>query len=182
MHPPPPTYNTTPPHHPDNRLPPPTNPTAPPPGGIAEGTTFGELFGPQWASFAEYTGFDSVLLRDGFCGPMIYTRNGPYGGRAPADPAVVERFSDAVRALFRDVKQAAPDRLLLGYSSAISPVADWRVGCVDFEALIADGHLDGWIEQTWGGAAHRPGGRRLHGRPGILQHGRLDGLGQGLRR
>ena len=138
--------------HPVNRLRADTYPYASAPGGIAEGTTFGELFGPQWASFAEYTGFDSVLLRDGFCGPMIYTRNGPYGGRAPADPAVVERFSDAVRALFRDVKQAAPDRLLLGYSSAISPVADWRVGCVDFEALIADGHLDGWIEQTWGGA------------------------------
>ena len=138
--------------HPVNRLRADTYPYASAPGGIAEGTTFGELFGPQWASFAEYTGFDSVLLRDGFCGPMIYTRNGPYGGRAPADPAVVERFSDAVRALFRDVKQAAPDRLLLGYSSAISPVADWRVGCVDFEALIADGYLDGWIEQTWGGA------------------------------
>ena len=38
---------------------------------------FADLFGAQWASFAEFTGFDAILLRDGFCGPMIYTRNGP---------------------------------------------------------------------------------------------------------
>lgn len=122
------------------------------PDGIADGTSFGEFFARQWASFAEYTGFDAILLRDGFTGPMIYTRNGPYGTRGPDDPAVAARFSDAVRALYRDVKQAAPDRLVVGYSSAISPVADWRVGCVDFEELVADGHIDAWIEQTWGGA------------------------------
>lgn len=138
--------------HPVNRLRADDHPYASHAAGIPEGLTFGELFGAQWAHLAAFTGFDAVLLRDGFCGPMIYTRNGPYGTRAPADPAVVERFSDAVRALFRDVKQAAPDRLVFGYSSAISPVADWRVGCVDFEALVADGHIDGWIEQTWGGA------------------------------
>ncbi len=122
------------------------------PNGIAEGTTFSAFFGAQWASFAEFTGFDAILLRDGFTGPMIYTRNGPYGTRAASDPAQVAAFSDAVRALYRDVKQAAPDRLVVGYSSAISPVADWRVGCVDFESLVAAGHIDAWIEQTWAGA------------------------------
>jgi len=138
--------------HPVNLLHGDDYPYATAPNGVAEGTPFGALFGPQWASFAEYTGFDAILLRDGFTGPMIYTRNGPYGTRAPDDPAQAARFSDAVRDLYRDVKQAAPDRLVVGYSSAISPVADWRVGCVDFEALVADGHIDAWIEQTWGGA------------------------------
>lgn len=122
------------------------------PDGLAEGMSFGEFFGPQWASFAAFTGFDAILLRDGFTGPMIYNRNGPYGTRAPSDPAVGAAFSDAVRAMYRDIKQAAPDRLVVGYSSAISPVADWRVGCVDFEALVADGHIDAWIDQTWAGA------------------------------
>ena len=138
--------------HPVNPLRGDDYPYATAPQGIADGTSFPSFFGPQWASFAEATGFDAILLRDGFCGPMIYTRNGPYGTVAPSDPAVVARFSDAVRALFREVKQAAPDRLVFGYSSAISPVADWRVGCVDFEALVADGFIDAWIEQTWGGA------------------------------
>lgn len=127
-------------------------PYASAPGGLADGTTFGAFFGAQWASFAGFTGFDAILLRDGFTGPMIYTRNGPYGSRAPDDPEVIARFSDAVRALYREVKLAAPDRLVVGYSSAIGPVADWRVGCVDFEELVADGHIDAWIEQTWGGA------------------------------
>ncbi|MGE0140089.1 MAG: hypothetical protein AB7R77_19935, partial [Ilumatobacteraceae bacterium] len=137
---------------PINRLHADSYPYATSPGGVTEGQTFGSLFGAQWASFATFTGFRAVLLRDGFCGPMIYTRNGPYGTSAPTDPAVVAAFSDSVRQLFREVKQAAPDHLVFGYSSAISPVADWRVGCVDFEALVADGFIDGWIEQTWGGA------------------------------
>jgi hypothetical protein len=138
--------------HPVNPLRGDDYPYATAPDGLTDGTSFGEFFGRQWASFAEFTGFDAILLRDGFTGPMIYARNGPYGTRAPSDPAVAQRFSDSVRALYRDVKQAAPDRLVVGYSSAISPIADWRVGCVDFESLVADGHIDAWIEQTWGGA------------------------------
>ena len=127
-------------------------PYATAPSGLDEGTDFPAFFGAQWASFAEAVGFDAILLRDGFCGPMIYNRNGPFGMTAPPDPATIERFSDGVRALFREVKQASPERLVVGYSSAISPVADWRVGCVDFESLVADGHIDAWIEQTWAGA------------------------------
>jgi hypothetical protein len=122
------------------------------PGGLEEDTYFPEFFGAQWAHLARFLNLDVLLLRDGLTGPMIYTRNGPYGTSAPPDPQRVAAFSQSVRDLYRCVKTAAPDRLVFGYSSAISPVADWRVGCVDFEALIADGYIDGWIEQTWGGA------------------------------
>lgn len=138
--------------HPANPLHADDYPYASAPSGLAEGTSFPEFFGAQWASFADAVGFDAILLRDGFCGPMIYNRNGPYGMAAPTDPELLERFSDGVRALFREVKAASPDRLVVGYSSAISPVADWRVGCVDFESLVADGYIDAWIEQTWAGA------------------------------
>jgi hypothetical protein len=138
--------------HPANRLRADDYPYASALSGLAEGASFPEFFGAQWASFADAVGFDAILLRDGFCGPMIYNRNGPYGMAAPTDPKLLERFSDGVRALFREVKAASPDRLVVGYSSAISPVADWRVGCVDFESLVADGHIDAWIEQTWAGA------------------------------
>lgn len=122
------------------------------PGGLAENTYFPDFFGAQWGHLSEFLNVDALLLRDGFTGPMIYTRSGPYGTTAPADPQQVADFSQSVRDLYQAVKQAAPKKLLIGYSSAISPVADWRVGCVDFEALVADGYLDAWIEQTWGGA------------------------------
>lgn len=138
--------------HPANPLHADDYPYATAPDGLAEGASFPEFFGAQWASFADAVGFDAILLRDGFCGPMIYNRNGPFGGAAPTDQVELDRFSDGVRALFREVKLASQDRLVVGYSSAISPVADWRVGCVDFESLVADGHIDAWIEQTWAGA------------------------------
>ena len=138
--------------HPINRLHMDEYPYATFPHGLAEDTYFPEFFGMQWGHLSDFLKLDVLLLRDALTGPMIYTRNGPYGTRALADPQVVASFSQSVRDLYRHVKTAAPDRLVFGYSSAISPVADWRVGCVDFEALVADEYIDGWIEQTWGGA------------------------------
>lgn len=138
--------------HPINRLKADAYPYAAFPDGLEDEAYFPQFFGAQWAHLAAFLGLDALHLRDGLTGPMIYTRNGPFGTSAPADPAVVAAFSQSVRDLYRYIKQASPDRLLFGYSSAISPVADWRVGCVDFEALVADGYIDAWVEQTWGGA------------------------------
>ncbi len=138
--------------YPINRLRADDYPYAAFPNGLAENAYFPDFFGAQWGHLAGFLNLDALHLRDGLTGPMVYTRNGPYGLTAPDDPASLAAFSQSVRDLFRAVKTAAPSKLVFGYSSAISPVADWRVGCVDFESLVADGYIDGWIEQTWGGA------------------------------
>jgi len=138
--------------HPINRLHKDIYPYATFPEGLADQCYFPDFFGAQWGHLADFLNLDVLHLRDGLTGSMIYTRNGPYGTSAPQDPKLVEQFSQAVRDLYKAVKTANPVKRVFGYSSAISPVADWRVGCVDFEALVADGYIDGWIEQTWGGA------------------------------
>lgn len=122
------------------------------PDGLEEGTYFPDFFGAQWGDLSQFLGLDAIHLRDGLTGPMVYTRNGPFGASAPADPEAVRAFNRSVCDLFRQTKRGNPEALVVGYSSAISPVADWRVGCVDFESLVAEGFIDGWVEQTWGGA------------------------------
>ena len=122
------------------------------PEGIRDGEPFPEFFGEQWGAVAGFLGLDLIHLRDGFLGPLLYTRVGPYGTVAAADPAENETWTDAVRRLFRACKDAHPDGLVMAYSSGISGTAEWLTGCVDLEAIVADGALDIFIDQTWGGA------------------------------
>ena len=122
------------------------------PDGIAEGEPFPEFFGAQWGSVARYLGFDLIHLRDGMFGPLLYTRVGPYGSVASPDPAENRSWTDAVRRLFRACKEAHPEGLVMTYSSGISGTSEWLAGCVDLEAIVADGALDIFVDQTWGGA------------------------------
>jgi hypothetical protein len=137
---------------PINRLHADSYPYATWPGGLQEDTYFPDFFGAQWGSLSRFLGVDALHLRDGMTGPMVYTRYGPYGASAPADPTVWQQWTQAVIDLYRACKTGNPDTYLIGYSSGISAVAEWRVGCVDLEALVADGAIDCWIDQTWGGA------------------------------
>jgi hypothetical protein len=122
------------------------------PGGIRAGEPFPELFGAQWGAVSTFLGLDLIHFRDGFLGPLLYTRVGPYGTIASEDPTENRTWTDAVSWLFRATKEARPDGLVMAYSSGISGTAEWMSGCVDLEAVVADGGLDIFIDQTWGGA------------------------------
>ena len=122
------------------------------PGGIRDGEPFPEFLGAQWGAVARFLGLDLIHFRDGFLGPLLYTRVGPYGTTASADPAENRTWTDAVRRIFRSAKEAHPEGLVMAYSSGISGTAEWMTGCVDLEAIVADGALDIFVDQTWGGA------------------------------
>ena len=133
-------------------LEPDTYPYAAFPGGLPGGVRFGEVLGAQWREVSRFLGMDVLHLRDGFFGPMVYARSGPAGSLGPADPQEQRSWSEAVADLFVAVKQARPDGLVMAYSSAISAIAERRVGCVDLEEVVARGGIDIWIDQSWGGA------------------------------
>ena len=130
------------------------------PDGVAEGTPVTAFFGRQWGSLSRAVGLDAIVLRDSMIGPGIYDRVGLYGETAPADPALVAAWSAATGDLVRETKLANPEALVIGYSNAASAVADWRVNCVDLEAIAREGFLDAWIDQTWAGAWNEVGQRR----------------------
>ncbi len=127
--------------------------------GIPQGTPFTEFFGKQWGSLSKATGLDVIVLRDSYLGVGVYGRRGPYGKRAPVDPEIVKNWSDATADLVKQTKMANPQALVIGYSSAASAVADWRVNCFDLESIAKEGYLDGWIDQTWAGAWNEVGQR-----------------------
>ncbi|HUY52942.1 MAG TPA: hypothetical protein VMV92_45810 [Streptosporangiaceae bacterium] len=122
------------------------------PGGVTEGESYGDLLGDQWGSLSRFLGLDVIHLRDGFWGPLLYSRRGPYGEKASADPRENQSWTDALIRLIRSVKEANPDALVMAYSSGISNTGEWRSGCIDIQQIVADGALDIWIDQTWGGA------------------------------
>lgn len=122
------------------------------PDGIPDGALFGEVLGAQWSAVADACDLDVIHLRDGFWGPMLYTRRGPYGVTAGPDPLENASWTTSVRDLFAAVKSAHPDATVMAYTSGIGATAEWRSGCVDTEVVLAGGGVDILIDQTWGGA------------------------------
>ena len=129
------------------------------PNGIPEGTPVTEFFGNQWGSLSKAVGFDAIILRDAMFGPGTYKRVGPYGSTAPADPKKVEGWNKATADLVKFTKLANPDALVIGYSNGATSVGDWRVNCVDLEAIAKEGYMDAYIDQSWAGAWNEVGVR-----------------------
>src|SRR5690606_10940926 len=118
---------------------------------IPDGISFAEAFAAQWAELSDFLSLDALHLRDGFLG-NLYSRRGPFGTTASPDPDENRTWTDAVISLCRAVKHHCPDTTLMLYSSGIGGTAEWRVGCVDVEEVIAAGDVDVFVDQTWGGA------------------------------
>lgn len=127
------------------------------PDGIKEGLRLTEFFGKQWGNMSKRVGLDCVLLADSFFGAGIYIRKGPYGLTAPDVSAKVTEWSDATAELVKQTKLGNTNALVIGYSSAASAVADWRINCLDIEKLANDGYLDAYMDQTWSGAWNETG-------------------------
>ncbi len=129
-----------------------SNPYATRPDGLAEGEPFPAFFADQWRSLLEMVPFSLLHLRDEFTTPMHAGRMDHDGGSTPATQAEIDGWTDGVVALTVAIKRAAPDTLLILYSSGLGPTADLRFGRLDTHRLVAAGAVDVWIEQTWGGA------------------------------
>ena len=129
------------------------------PDGIPEGMPITKFFGSQWGSMSKAVGLDALVLRDSMIGPVTYRRVGPFGTTASPDAAEDARWTTATAALVRLTKQANPRALVIGYSTGASAVGEWRVDCVDLEAIAKEGFLDAWIDQTWAGAWNEVGVR-----------------------
>lgn len=129
------------------------------PAGVPEGLPVTEFFGNQWGSLSKAVGLDALVLRDSMIGPVTYRRVGPFGTAASPDPAADAQWTTDTAALVRFTKQANPRALVIGYSTGASAVGEWRVDCVDLEAIAKDGFLDAWIDQTWAGAWNEVGVR-----------------------
>jgi hypothetical protein len=122
------------------------------PMGVLDGESFSTLFAEQWASFAEYVEFDLMLMRDETTTPV---HSGRISFDESSEPATVEQigeWSEALIATTREIKLRSPRTFLCLYSSGLSPTVEARFGRLDVVRVVAEGMIDGWVDQTWGGA------------------------------
>ena len=136
-----------------------TTPYAAFPHGVHRGLPIANFFAAQWGHLSQAVGLDAIVLRDSMIGSVPYLRRGPFGDIASPNEAHNYAWHQATANLVRLTKQANPAALVIGYSNAASAVGDWRVNCVDLEALAHEGYLDAWIDQTWAGAWNEVGVR-----------------------
>ncbi len=129
------------------------------PQGVKEGLAFTEFFANQWGSLSKAVGYDAIVLRDAMIGVANYHRYGPYGNTASSDTSQNNSMSRATGDLIRLSKLANPKALIIGYSYAGSAVGEWRVNCVDIEAIAKEGYMDAYIDQSWSGAWNEAGER-----------------------
>jgi hypothetical protein len=122
------------------------------PEGIAAGESFAGFLGDQWRELTELVPFGLIHLRDEYSTFMHSGRVAMDGTSLPSPLADIESWTDGVATVCRGLKQGRPTALVMLYSSALGPTADLRVGQLDTQRLVADGYLDIWVDQTWGGA------------------------------
>ena len=96
--------------------------------------------------------FCCLLCREALLTNELTVLGGPCGETACANVTENNLWIDGVRELFRQTKTAAPNTTVIGYSQEQSAVGIWRVGLSDVEALVGDGFIDAYVDQSWAGA------------------------------
>jgi hypothetical protein len=120
--------------------------------GIVPGEAFATFFAAQWQALCALVDFSILHLRDEFTTPVHAGRMGHDGGSTPATAEQITSWTDGVIALTQAIRAATPSTMLVLYSSGLAPTVDQRFGQLETHRLIAEGAVDVWIEQTWGGA------------------------------
>lgn len=127
-------------------------PLATRPDGVEEGESFAELLAEQWASFASFVGMDLLLLRDETTTPVHSGRIAFDESSRTASRAEVDEWTSALVTATRAIKRMSPQTWLCLYSSGLSPTVETRFGRLDVPRVVAEGMVDAWVDQTWGGA------------------------------
>ena len=106
------------------------------PDGIPARTPWINFFAQQWAALAQAVDFDALVLRDSM----------PGNGGPTCNDATAMRIE-----FVREIKTHAPTTMVMDYSGPTGPTQP-RHGGIDLAQFAADGNLDAWITQSWGGA------------------------------
>ena len=111
------------------------------PEGIPKETPFYRFFAKQMANFSKVMGIDGLEMRD-----FMNFRHA-YG----VPPHVWnEDFYQGVKAFLKDLKEARPSLLCIGYNSAGPATGDLRGQGFDSEALASNDLLDHYVMESWG--------------------------------